>query len=83
MSISEGDVMISREKLLENLEKIRASLCCYVGGEKFCDCKYNPSSQSEHTGCPEIRDTIRILKLIPEDTFVKLMAKSENYVERS
>lgn len=75
--------MISREKLLENLEKIRASLCCYANSEKFCDCKYNPefsrSRRGEHTGCPEVRKVIRLLELIPEDEFAALLKKADNY----
>jgi len=75
--------MISKEKLLENLEKIRASLCCYVNSEKFCDCKYNPEFTSarrgEHTGCPEIREVARMLKLMSEEEFAALSKKANSY----
>ena len=78
--------MISREKLLEDLEKIRVELCCYVSSESFCDCKFGPeftrSRHGEHTGCPEIRKAISILELIPKEIFAELLTKSESYAER-
>ena len=42
--------------LLENLETLRSSLCCYRG--PTCDCKFGASRKGEQTGCPEIRQAI-------------------------
>ncbi len=75
--------MISKETLLRNLEELRASLCCYVGSEHFCDCKYIPKvslvRHSEHTGCSEIRKVMRILELISDEEFTALSKKADGY----
>ena len=65
---------ISREELINNLKKLRRTLCGYTG-ENYCDCKYGCSNEGEETGCAELRLTIQILEQIPEDYFKYLLDK--------
>lgn len=72
-------MFLNREELLRSLEKVRSRLCCYVGSENFCDCKFGPQFKGEHTGCPEVRIAMRILKLIPKEQFDGLLEKAEGF----
>jgi hypothetical protein len=61
---------------LTSARSLRSSLCCYAGGEKFCDCKYlgDPHAKqltSEHTGCCEARDAVSLISQIAEGKPVK------------
>lgn len=60
---------ISDDDLIEHLERIRKSVCCYFTPNftDMCDCKFLPEDpearrNSEQTGCCEIRQAITILK---------------------
>lgn len=52
------------DDVIEELERVRRGLCCYMG--PTCDCKYGfPSDRAagtEQTGCPELRDAIALLR---------------------
>lgn len=54
----------------DSLEVLRRRVCAYtspVNAPSFCDCKYGLSDDtrnvSEQTGCPELRDAIRLLRM--------------------
>lgn len=71
---------ISKEQLIKNLEIVRENLCCYFQPTN-CDCKFGPVLKTdcyptEHTGCPEIRQVILILKNMSEQEFDELVIKS-------
>lgn len=53
----------------DSLEVLRRRVCAYtspVNAPSFCDCKYGLSDDTrnggEQTGCPELRDAIRLLR---------------------
>lgn len=52
------------DEVIEGVERVRKSLCCYAG--PTCDCKYGISGSerpgSEQTGCPELRDVLGYLR---------------------
>lgn len=39
---------INKSDLIQNLEKLRKSLCCY-SGVKMCDCKFDPTSTRDRS----------------------------------
>ena len=57
------------ENLIAGLTRVRDGLCCYAPSSPTCDCKYGfnngpgltTAAGGEHTGCPEIRETIAFL----------------------
>jgi hypothetical protein len=53
-------------QLIETLEKLRKTLCGYLGDG--CDCKFGfdgkISARSERTGCPELRQAIEELQSV-------------------
>ena len=64
---------INKEDLLRNLEKVRLQRCAYSGDR--CDCKYGQEDQEPNrmsetfSGCPEIRQTIEMIKTMDDDSF--------------
>lgn len=72
---------ITRIELINNLEIIRKDLCCYTG-EDMCDCKYDPVEKynsiafTEHTGCPEIRQIITMIKNMTDEEFAIFSVRS-------
>lgn len=66
---------INRKELIKNLETIRKYLCSYNSSSVFCDCKY------DHTGCPEIRQVIALLKHITDSEFSELSMKSNIMIQ--
>ena len=59
--------MISKKQLLKSLERIRKTLCAYIG--PTCDCKYMQdedqyicSGCEAGSGCPEIYTAINLIK---------------------
>jgi hypothetical protein len=71
---------INKDKLIENLEKIRKDVCCYAN--QPCDCKFrineehhNPMSE-KFSGCCELSQVIAILKNMDEDDFKNLCFQS-------
>ena len=78
----------SRLELIKMLDKVQGLVCEYSVHNKpsnFCDCKFGvkdvglgSASRSEETGCPEIRQTIAIFKVMADDeyeTFYKRLEK--------
>ena len=76
---------IDRKTLIENLEKVRSTLCCYMGDR--CDCKYGPELTdltifpamavgSEGTGCPEVRSAIEILAIMTDEEYEALCIRA-------
>lgn len=63
----------TREELLVALKALRRKVCCYSGGEDFCDCKYGfdgtQNRLSEQTGCPELRTAIELLTCMNDNEF--------------
>lgn len=78
---------IEQDKLVKNLKILQQRICSCIGDT--CDCKYDISDQKEDlekriphgekTGCPEVRQAIEILSVMPEDTFNKLCSAA-NYM---
>ena len=67
---------VEHDVLIENLEKLRRWLCAYGGGG-LCDCKFGANGGGEQTGCPEIRQAIKLLKGQQEEVIL-LRARLEN-----
>lgn len=71
---------IEKQRLIENLERIRNVKCCaYINSEHFCDCKYGKSGDEvglfgdeNFNGCPELRMVIKLLKVMDYETFNNL-----------
>lgn len=77
---------LTKVKLERNLNGIGNYLCAYGGGEwkeRYCDCKFGEENEeckgmrSENfSGCPEIRQVLRIIKSISEDEFKEFCKKA-------
>jgi len=56
-------------KIANQLDAVRRMVCPYGAGEnESCDCKYGISNEtqlirSEQTGCPELRDLVKIYRM--------------------
>ena len=78
-----------KSELIEALTEIRRHLCCYCGGDNFCDCKYLMGTVSdfigrgEKTGCCEIRLVIQLLSKMKASEFNNLMKRSGYLANRS
>lgn len=76
---------MSKDDIIKILEFIRHKCLCSYSSPDFCDCKYgimNPKTYGdytgshfskswlhEQTGCPEMRDVLAILNMIPPEVF--------------
>lgn len=78
-----------KSELIEALQELRRHLCCYVGGDSFCDCKYLMGTVAEYigkgekTGCCELRLVISLLKKMKASEFNSLMKRSKYRVNAS
>jgi len=72
---------IEKKELIENLEKTRMRLCCYMS-KNFCDCKYGASGNGESTGCPELRSVISLLRIMTEKEYDKIRHKAKMIVPK-
>ena len=81
----------NKETLIKSLEKMQRKQCCYDGYPDvdmrkpyMCDCKYGCKDMlagrptGEQTGCPELRSVIRLLKLLDDDEYIKLIVGDGN-----
>lgn len=59
---------VTEEQLIDGLEAIRRRACVYGASlEESCDCKFGIGStegrpSTEQTGCPELRQAIKLLQ---------------------
>jgi hypothetical protein len=63
--------------LIENLAKLGSRLCCYYipnieweSDEWTCDCKFGMEMKGESTGCPEVRQAIKLIRGQRDDVIV-------------
>lgn len=72
---------IPKKELLANLEKIRKSLCTYLGSR--CDCKYmsksqeKPSRGEDGPGCCELYEAIALITALDDDEFNKIRRRGK------
>lgn len=69
----------NKEIYISTLKKIREKICGYVG--TTCDCKFGFASKgtdSEKTGCPEIRCLIHLLEVMTEKEFQTILKRAAN-----
>ncbi len=75
---------IEKERLIENLEKIRSNVCAYANSkDNICDCKFgskeamsNKPLHEDFSGCAELRQVIKILQNLSENDFKYFCVKS-------
>ena len=58
------------EIILQTLKLARKACCGYMG-DTYCDCKYGASGSGEQTGCPELREMIRAMEILIDETETK------------
>lgn len=74
--------ILTRERLLEAVTKMRRAVCAYGPNAQECDCKYGASAVghmstgSEETGCPELRSIELLLKGLGDHEYDKAMNQS-------
>ena len=72
---------IEKNRLTENLEKIREQRCAYGGGS-ICDCKYGKKGETPRimgeafSGCPEITMAKKIIEKMTEKEFERLCKRA-------
>ena len=68
--------------LADVIESIRAKqVCGYANNKHKCDCKYGGDhigSRSEHNGCPELRDAVKILSNLSNKQYDHLLGKKKS-----
>ena len=70
---------LSKSQLLESLERVRQSVCCYMNSTNFCDCKFGvakrqpgESYHGEQTGCCEVRVAMGIISAMTDAEYVRV-----------
>lgn len=71
----------NKNQIIKYLKFIRQKICTYAG--LICDCKYGIQDKngSEQTGCPEMRDVISLLRVIPSEIFILKVEKTHYVVD--
>lgn len=72
---------VTDDELIANLERMRSRACVYGsdldGPRERCDCKYGGSGTGEQTGCPELRQAIKILQGKRDEVHVSSLMREQ------